>query len=142
MNIKPLHKDFKKPTKGTDMAGAWDLYMPAGGIVYPYETAAVMAPLGFSLEIPENNVGLILPRSGKGIKSGLMLNNTCGVIDADYRGECVAALRVLDEAPLSWAVGDRLLQLLIVPVTNVTMNIVDELGTTERGTGGLGSTGV
>lgn len=140
MNIQPLHPDFQLPTKGTDRAGAYDLYMPEAGEAYRDDPATIVN-LGFAAEVPEGHVALLLPRSGAGFKHGLELNNTCGVIDEDYRGEWKAKLRVKNERALAWEAGDRLLQMLIVPVASVTFNVVDSLSDTARGTGGFGSTG-
>jgi len=141
MNIQPLHPNFKVPTKGTELAGAYDLYMPEAGYYQGYQQQEVKVNLGFAAEVPAGHVALLLPRSGVGSKVGLELNNTCGVIDADYRGPWFATLRTKNGVPYTWSAGDRLLQMLIVPVTQVEFNVVDELSETSRGTGGLGSTG-
>ncbi len=141
MNIKPMHEAFKCPTKGTDKSGGYDLYMPEAGNLYYDEPEALKVKLGFAAEVPEGHVALIVPRSGKGVNNGLALNNTCGVIDADYRGEWMAALRLKNHRPFSWAAGERLLQVLIVPVATVDLTVVEELDDTVRGAGGFGSTG-
>lgn len=140
MNIQPLHHNFKVPTKGTELAGAYDLYMPEAGFCGG-DNHEEKFSLGFAAELPAGHVALILPRSGVGSKTGLELNNTCGVIDADYRGPWFATLRTKNGEDYSWSAGDRLLQMLIVPVAQVQFNVVDELSETSRGTGGLGSTG-
>lgn len=143
MNIKPMHRNFKVPTKGTERAGAFDVYMPTGGVVYHNEGEGVKVGLGFSAEVPDGFIALLLPRSGKGVNHGLALNNTAGVIDADYRGEWVASLRVLNHAEFSWEAGDRLIQFVLVPVVdNIVFNVVDSLSDTGRGEGGLGHTGL
>jgi len=141
MNIQPLHPNFKVPTKGTDQAGAYDLYMPEAGYYKGGLNEEVKVNLGFAAEIPAGHVALLLPRSGVGSKMGVELNNTCGVIDADYRGPWFATLRSKNAAPFAWDTHARLIQMLIVPVTQVEFNVVDELSETSRGTGGLGSTG-
>lgn len=135
MRIKSLHNNFVMPTKGTDGAGAFDLYMPEGG-----ETGKLVG-LGFSAEVPKNHVALILPRSSAGVKRGLELRNTCGVIDSDYRGEWKAAVQTKNGDVLQWSAGDRLLQFLIVPVADVELELADELDETTRGSGGFGSSG-
>ncbi|MCA9911718.1 MAG: dUTP diphosphatase [Anaerolineae bacterium] len=138
MKIKPLHSNFICPTKGTQQAGAFDLYMPEAGEL---TATKQFIPLGFAAEVPEEHVALILPRSGAGAKFSVELNNTCGVIDSDYRGEWVAALRTKDASSFTWEAGDRVLQFLIVPVANVQLEVVAELGNTPRNIGGFGSTG-
>lgn len=139
MRIKSLHINHIMPTKGTEQAGAFDIYMPEAGKVTG--VVPTMVALGFAAEVPAGNVALILPRSGVGVKTGLELNNTCGVIDSDYRGEWKAALRTKNGMPFSWEAGERMLQFLIIPVTSVTLEPVDELSDTSRGAGGFGSSG-
>ena len=140
MNIKKLHPNFKMPTRGTDYAGGFDIYMPEKGSMMPGATYGQMVPLGFSAEVPVGYVALLLPRSGAGAKHGVSLNNTVGVIDADYRGEWVACLRLKNGLPHRWEAGERLLQFILVPVATPELNLVEELGTTARGKGGFGST--
>lgn len=135
MRIKSLHNNFIMPTKGTDGAGAFDIYMPEAG-----ETGELVG-LGFSAEVPKNHVALILPRSSAGVKQGIELRNTCGVIDSDYRGEWKAAVQTKSGDLFCWNAGDRLLQFLIVPVADVQLELVDELDETARGSGGFGSSG-
>jgi dUTP pyrophosphatase len=138
MRIQSLHNGFIMPTKGTQYAGAYDIYMPTAGSA---DGNSKMYGLGFAAEVPENHVALLLPRSSSGAKYGLELNNTCGVIDSDYRGEWKAALRTKNIQPLTWEAGDRLLQFLIVPVVQVSLVLVDSVSKTDRAEGGFGSTG-
>lgn len=138
MHIQSLHSAFIMPTKASDKAGAFDVYMPEAGTV---SGASQMIGLGFAAAVPDGYVGLLLPRSSAGAKHGLELNNTCGVIDSDYRGEWKAAMRTKSGIPFSWNKGDRVLQFMIVPVATVTLKLVESLDETERGTGGFGSTG-
>ena len=140
MNIKKLHPNFKMPTRGTDYAGGFDIYMPEKGSMMPGATYGQIVPLGFSAEVPVGYVALLLPRSSAGAKHGVSLNNTVGVIDADYRGEWMACLRLKNGLPYRWEAGERLLQFILVPVATPELNLVEELGTTARGEGGFGST--
>ena len=139
MRIKPIHPNFIMPTKGTQKAGAFDIYMPESGAVYGAIPQVI--GLGFAAEVPENHIALIVPRSGIGSKFGVELNNTCGAIDADYRGEWKATLRTKSGNNFEWSAGDRLLQFAIIPVADVTLELADELSATDRGSGGFGSTG-
>lgn len=142
MLIKALHENFKMPVKSSEEAGAFDLFMPTGGYIKAGAMGGAFFGLGFAAAVPTGHVALILPRSGKGAKNGLSLNNTVGVIDADYRGEWIACLRNRNSEDFSWEAGDRLLQCLIVPVNTVENFIqVDELPDTARAAGGFGSTG-
>lgn len=138
MQIKPLHSNFIMPTKGTAMAGAFDIYMPTAGTAN--ETSQLI-PLGFAAAVPAGHVALLLPRSSAGAKYGVELNNTCGVIDSDYRGEWKAAIRTKNGNPFSWVEGERVLQFLVVPVASVELEQVQSLDDTERGSGGFGSSG-
>lgn len=138
--IKPMCSDFIPPKQSTEGSAGYDIFMPEdGGIGYD-ETIKVN--LGFASSIPKGHVALIFPRSGVGSKRGLELNNTCGVIDSDYRGEWVATLKLKNpHASFAWEKGERLLQFLIVPVPQLEMKVTDSLDNTDRGEGGLGSTG-
>lgn len=138
MHIQSLHTSFIMPTKGSNQAGAFDIYMPEAG---SFLGTTLIVPLGFAAAVPPGHVALLLPRSSVGAKSGVELNNTCGVIDADYRGEWKAAIKTKNGHPYSWNAGDRLLQFLIVPVAQVDLMQVDSLDDTDRGTGGFGSSG-
>lgn len=138
MLITPIHSQFQLPIKGSNQAGAFDIFMPEPGIA---TDVSRLVGLGFAAAVPIGHVALLLPRSSAGAKFGLELNNTCGVIDSDYRGEWKAAIRTKTGFPHSWAAGDRLLQFLIVPVAQVTLSLVDSLGDTTRGSGGFGSSG-
>ena len=138
MRIQSLHTSFIMPTKGTDQAGAFDIYMPEAGIT---NDSTKLTGLGFAAEVPYGHVALLLPRSSTGAKFGLELNNTCGVIDADYRGEWKAALKTKNGHPFSWKAGDRLIQFLVVPVANVRLQLCESVSHTLRGDGGFGSSG-
>jgi dUTP pyrophosphatase len=138
MQIQSTHPNFILPTKGTEQAGAFDIYMPEGGEL---TGTSQVIDLGFAAAVPEGHVAILAPRSGAGAKFGVELNNTVGVIDSDYRGNWKAALRTKSGLPFPYNAGDRLIQFLIVPVATVKLELVDALGTTARGTGGFGSTG-
>jgi len=139
MRIKPIHPNFTLPIKSTQGAGAFDIYMPEPGACFGDTPTAV--PLGFAARVPENHVALIFPRSGVGSRDGIELNNTCGIIDSDYLGEWKAFLRTKSGSHFSWIPNERVLQFLIVPVAMVNLELSDDLGHTDRGTGGFGSSG-
>lgn len=142
MQFKALHPNFQLPTKGSHSAGGYDLYMPEADFVRKSENGNTkLVNLGFAAEVPAGYVALILPRSGAGAKHGIELRNTCGVIDADYRGAWLAAIKTKEGHEFGWAAGERLLQFLLVPVATITPVLVNELTETARDTGGLGSTG-
>ena len=102
-----------------------------------------MIPTGLAVAIPEGHAGLVLPRSGLASKQGLTLANAPGLIDAGYRGEITIAVVNLDPTtPVSIATGDRIAQLLIVPIAAIEPEWTTELPRSERGEGGFGSSGV
>lgn len=141
MLIKPIHPNFKLPARSTELAAGYDIYMPEAGSLTPGAERGVAVPLGFSAAVPEGYAAFLLPRSGAGAKKGISLNNTVGVIDSDYRGEWIANLRVRDGVPVSWEVGDRIIQVVLVKVGTPELALTDELPSTERGEGGFGHTG-
>jgi len=140
VNIKQMHDNFKMPQRSTTGSGGYDLYMPEAGCYDP-DIDQIKHPLGFAIEVPTSHVALILPRSGVGFNDQLEINNTCGVIDSDYRGQWFARIRTKTGKRFEWEAGDRLLQMLIVPVTTPELVVVDELSVTGRGESGIGSTG-
>lgn len=144
MQFLQLHPNFQLPTKGSYSAGGYDLYMPEAGKVEqatPWTPNGQLVGLGFAAEVPAGYVALILPRSGAGAKHGIELRNTCGVIDADYRGEWMVAVKTKEGHAFGWAAGERLFQYILVPVGKSEPVLVNQLTETARDTGGLGSTG-
>lgn len=96
---------------------------------------------GIAMEIPEGYVGLIFPRSSV-YKQGGRLSNCVGVIDSGYRGEISAVFDLnRQDVQSRYRVGERIAQIIIMPYPTVVIEEVDELGESERGTGGFGSTG-
>jgi dUTP pyrophosphatase len=99
-------------------------------------------PTGIAVEIPNGHAGLVLPRSGLAREHGIALVNSPGLIDAGYRGEVSVLLLNTDPADhYRVEVGDRIAQLVIVPVALAAPSEVGELAASERGEGGFGSTG-
>jgi dUTP pyrophosphatase len=117
-----------------------DLRAAEGVTVKPGERA--MVPTGVAVAIPDGHAGFVLPRSGLASKKGLTLANAPGLIDAGYRGEVVCAVVNLDlHEAVEISAGDRIAQLVIVAVPDVSPAFVDELPESSRGAGGFGSTG-
>ena len=100
-----------------------------------------MIGTGISISLPHNTVGLVFARSGLASK-GLTLANGVGVIDSDYRGEIKLCMYNMNEYPFEIQAGDRVGQIVVVPVHQFNWLAVTSLDSTERGTGGFGSTGV
>lgn len=97
---------------------------------------------GIKMAIPQGMVGMIYPRSGIGVKNGLILANGTGVIDSDYRGEVMVAIWNRSKRTQFIHHKDRIAQMVFMPVSRLEIEVVDELDETIRGTGGFGSTGV
>jgi dUTP pyrophosphatase len=100
-----------------------------------------LVPTGLAVEIPEGHEGQVRLRSGVAARSGLILPNAPGTIDADYRGEIRLIVANLSDEPYVVRAGDRLAQIVIAPVARVTVREVKALRATARGKRGLGHTG-
>lgn len=94
---------------------------------------------GLAVEIPEGYVGLVYPRSSIS-KTGLILANSVGVIDSNYRGSIKCRFKAIPNSTI-YSVGDRIAQLIIQPIPNIEFEVVEELSDTTRGDGGFGSSG-
>ena len=138
--FKRLDDGAMLPSYAHSGDAALDLSANADIEVGPGERA--MVPTGVAVAIPEGHAGLVLPRSGLASKRGLTLANAPGLIDSGYRGEVTCAVVNLDrQQAVSIRKGDRIAQLLIVPVSAVAPEWSDDLPASERGHGGFGSTG-
>lgn len=102
----------------------------------------VLIPTGLSIHIANPGLAaLILPRSGLGHKHGIVLGNLVGLIDSDYQGELMVSCWNRGQSAFTLAVGERLAQLVLVPVVQAHFELVDEFGQSERGAGGFGHSG-
>ena len=131
-----------QPVRSTGGAAGFDVYPNIDKqLVITNEVTKV--PLGFAVEIPKGFVGLLLARSGLSTKERVTLANTVGVIDSDYRGEVMMPL--VSNHPHGHChymhPGDRIGQLVVVPIFDGELEFVEELSETQRGEGGFGSTG-
>ena len=130
----PLPERAHSGDAGLDLRSAVDV------LVGPGERA--MVPTGLSVAIPEGYAGLVLPRSGLASRHGLTMANAPGLIDAGYRGEIICAVVNLDrEQAVQIRRGDRIGQLVVIAVPDVSPSFVEELPRSSRGEGGFGSTG-
>ncbi len=119
---------------GADLTSAEQVMIPPG--------ARAIVGTGVSIALPDGFVALVVPRSGLAAKHGITLVNTPGTIDAGYRGE-IRVIMINTDPSESYEVqiGDRIAQLIVMPVMRARFIPVDRLPGTERGTGGFGSTG-
>jgi dUTP diphosphatase len=100
-----------------------------------------LVPTGLALEIPAGFEGQVRPRSGLAVRHGVALVNAPGTVDSDYRGEVKIVLVNLGQEAVSFARGDRIAQLVVAPVVQATVELVEDLAGSHRGSGGFGSTG-
>ena len=141
LKIKKMRADAKLPKRATDGSAGYDL---SACVEQPLTVAAgkrVLIPTGIAAALPENTVGLVFGRSGLGIKHGLVPSNAVGVIDSDYRGEISVGLSNHSESDYTIQPGERIAQLVILPVLTPDIEETEELSETERSSGGFGSTG-
>lgn len=145
LQIKPLSpmigREIPMPYYATPGAAALDLHacidrpvtIPGGG--------QVLLPTGLAVSIQENHVGIVAIRSSMGIRHGITMTNGIGVIDSDYRGPMSVGLHNYRREDYVVEPGDRIAQLVIVPVLHPEIEVVEALPETVRGAGGFGSTG-
>jgi dUTP pyrophosphatase len=129
----PLPSYASEGAAGLDVVAAEDLTLAPG--------ARHAVATGFAIAIPAGYEVQVRPRSGLALKHGITCLNTPGTIDSDYRGEVKVILANLGDAPFEVRRGERIAQLVPAPVLRAAFREVDELGATERGCGGFGSTG-
>ncbi len=142
INIKKLHRDAIIPKYETSGAAGFDLVAIEDLEVTTNKT--VLVPTGLAFEIPEGFQLEIRPRSGISVKTNLMVTNSPGTVDSDYRGEVKIAVRLV-QAELGQHIikkGERIAQGVIMPVYQAEFVQVEELSDTERGEKGFGSTGI
>ena len=128
------------PAYATAGAAGMDVVAAEAMRLAPGARAAV--PTGFAMAIPEGYEVQVRPRSGLALRCGVTCLNTPGTIDHDYRGEVKVILANLGDETFEIARGDRIAQLVPAPVQRAALDEVDDLGDTERGSGGFGSTGI
>jgi dUTP pyrophosphatase len=142
VNIKKLVKEAVIPSYAKNGDAGLDLVATSRTI---NDEGIITYGTGLVFEIPEGYTGLLYPRSSLS-KTDLILCNHVGVIDSGYRAEVLLKFRITSNDPFYnenkvYKVGDRIAQLIIVPYPKIEFNEVTELSSTERGTGGFGSTG-
>lgn len=146
LKFKAIHpkigREIPLPQFATPGSAAMDLRACLDGPVTLQAGARAVIPTGLAMALPSADyVALVFARSGLGIKKGVCLSNGVGVIDSDYRGEIAVGLVNLSDEDYTVQPGDRIAQLMVVPVVQPTVTLADELDETDRGSGGLGSTG-
>lgn len=133
----PLPEAATAGSAGMDLRAALDapLTLEPGG--------TALVPSGIAIHIGDPGwCALIVPRSGLGHKQGLVMGNLVGVIDADYQGPLMISCWNRGREAVTIGVGDRIAQLLLVPVAQARLNVVADFAPSARGVGGFGSTGI
>ena len=141
MKIKVINKSSHElPKYQTPCAAGMDLYANIEVSVTLQPLQRKLISTGLFIELPEGFEAQIRPRSGLALKNGITVLNTPGTIDADYRGEIGVILVNLSDAELTINDGDRIAQMVIAKHECATWEEVSELGNSDRGEGGFGST--
>ncbi len=131
----PLPEYARAGDAGADLVARDDVVLAARG-------GRALVPTGLAVAIPAGHAGLVLPRSGLALRHGVTVLNAPGLVDAGYRGELHVVLVNTDpEADYTVHRGDRIAQLVIVAVEQVSISVVAALPGSERGEGGFGSSG-
>lgn len=140
----PHAADLPLPAYETAGAAGLDLRaaLGAGQSLTLSPAAQVLVPTGLMLQLPEGFEGQVRPRSGLAARHGVTVLNAPGTIDSDYRGEVKVILINHGRAAVTIGHGDRIAQLVIAPVTRVSLVESETLDATARGAGGFGSTGM
>lgn len=139
IKVRLLSTDAVLPTRGTEESAGVDLYQPTKIKILGNSTALI--GLGIAVEIPKGYMLMLVPRSSTGWKTPLIVPNSVGIIDSDYRGEIKALFKNISMNPYTIKKHSRLMQAIVVPIATGTVIHVNELGNTERGHNGFGSTG-
>lgn len=138
-----LGREFPLPDYATSASAGMDLraMIDAPLSLQPGQTALIAT--GISIHIGDPSLcAIILPRSGLGHKHGLVLGNLVGLIDADYQGPLMVSGWNRGDVAYTIAPGDRIAQLVFLPIARVALRVVDEFAQSARGQGGFGHTGV
>lgn len=139
--IKVLNENATIPTRGSEYAAGYDLYAATTEKITIPPHSTVKIGTGLAFQLPEGTFAGIFARSGIATKRFLRPSNCCGVIDADYRGECVVALHNDSDEDQIIEPKERVAQMILLPFVEMNFVETDKLSPTERGAGGFGSSG-
>jgi dUTP pyrophosphatase len=137
-----LGSEFPLPHYATEGSAGLDLRALVQAPLRIVPGQAELIPTGLSIHLADPGLAaMILPRSGLGHKHGLVLGNLVGLIDSDYQGPLMVSCWNRGSAPYEIAVGERIAQLIIVPVVQVALEVVEDFDASARGAGGFGHSG-
>jgi dUTP pyrophosphatase len=144
LDVKVLDPRLREslPQYATAGAAGLDLRACVDNPVTLAPGAAELVPSGIAIHLDDPGLAaIVLPRSGLGHKHGIVLGNLVGLIDSDYQGQVMVSVWNRSGAAFTINPMDRIAQLVVVPVVQVKLNVVEEFAASERGAGGFGSTG-
>lgn len=137
-----IGKEFPLPSHATPGSAGMDLRACSDGPVTLAPGQTELIPTGIAIHLGDPGLAAtILPRSGLGHKHGIVLGNLVGLIDSDYQGQIYVSCWNRGDKTFTIAPGDRIAQLVVIPVIQASFNIVDEFVESKRGEGGFGHTG-
>ncbi len=137
-----LGRDFPLPEYATAASAGMDLRAMVEAPLTLAAGATALVSSGLAVHIADPGLAaVVLPRSGLGHKHGIVLGNLVGLIDADYQGALMLSVWNRSQAAFTIQPGDRLAQLVLVPIVRAELNLVDEFVASDRGAGGFGHTG-
>lgn len=137
-----IGNEFPLPAHATSGSAGFDLRACIDGPLTLAAGAVELIPTGFAMYIADPGLaGMLLPRSGLGHKHGVVLGNLVGLIDSDYQGQLFVSCWNRSQADFTIEPGDRIAQLVIVPVVQTSFEVVSEFDLSDRGSGGFGSSG-
>ena len=138
-----IGSEFPLPDYATAHSAGMDLRAMCDAPLHLAPGEAQLVPTGLAIHIADPGLcAVILPRSGLGHKQGLVLGNLVGLIDADYQGPLMVSLWNRGQNPQTIAPGDRIAQLVLLPVVRAGFRVVDSFESSARGEGGFGHTGL
>ena len=139
---KRIGAEYPLPKYATDGAAGMDLCACIDEHIHIAPGETHLIPTGIAIHMKDRRVAaMLLPRSGLGHKHGIVLGNLVGLIDSDYQGPLMVSLWNRGKAAFTVQPLDRIAQLVVVPVTQVEFEVVEEFAASARGAGGFGSTG-
>jgi dUTP pyrophosphatase len=137
-----IGKSIALPEYTTDGSAGMDLRAALEKTTEIHPGDTLLIPTGVAIYIEDPSMAaMVLPRSGLGHKHGIVLGNLVGLIDSDYQGQLFISCWNRGKESFTIGIGDRIAQLVIVPVIQVSFGVVDDFVSTERGSGGLGHSG-
>lgn len=138
-----LNANIPLPEYKTDGSAGMDVRACIKEKIVVKQGSTVMIPLGFAMHIEDKNIAaIIIPRSGLGSKNGIVLGNLVGLIDSDYQGELMVPLWNRSNKDFDIKPGDRIAQMVFIPLVLAEFEIVNSFEQSERGIKGFGSSGV